>query len=190
MHGDIYSQPDYGKEIITLDDRAIKVFEKRFPEDTEIYAKKEKTRIYENPINDPLIKKTEKKIKRMTDEHMAQLLKGIWGEEKAKEVNRSKEEARFAIRQWDIFISLYPEKTAGYKNKFEPIREILKRRETKVQQAIRSELRYPKTESHHLKGIVEQVKLRKHDEQQDGQRKEKNPELRHYLKGDKGSSIF
>lgn len=117
------------EEPITLEQRAQSVFAERFPEDAQAYAEKEKTRIYENPADDPAIKEVEKNITRITSQDVTQTQKGMQGETAAKEASGmgyggvwDKNFNRVNIQQWDNFLRLYPEKAAAYRDKFESIK--------------------------------------------------------------------
>ena len=118
-----------GKEPISLNKRAEQRFAERFPDDTKKYAEQEKKRAYENPADDPAIKEVEKNIARITNkDHDEEMQRenatggqsmGIWN----KNFNR------VFRQQWENFLTLYPEKAAAYREKFEPIKGAFEREE-------------------------------------------------------------
>lgn len=115
---------DRGERPITVEQRAQKTFSERFPEDAAAYAKKEKTRIYENPADDPAIREIEENITRITNQDVAQAQGGTrYSDAWNRNFNRAN------IQQWGNFLSQYPEKAAAYREKFQPIKRALEGRE-------------------------------------------------------------
>ncbi len=125
-----------GERPTTVEKKAQKVFAERFPEDAQAYSEKEKTRIYENPADDPAIREIEETITRITNRDVGQTQKGMWGDVAAKEASGmgygdvwSRNFNRVNIQQWDNFLSRYPEKAAAYRDKFEPVKRAFEGRE-------------------------------------------------------------
>lgn len=125
-----------GEEPISLEQRAQKTFAERFPEDAKAYAEKEKTRVYENPADDPAIREVESNIIRITNQDVGQTQKGMWGEAAAREASGmgyggvwDRNFNRVNIQQWDNFLSRYPEKAAAYRDKFEPVKRVFEGQE-------------------------------------------------------------
>lgn len=125
-----------GERPMTAEQRAQKVFAERSSEDAQAHAEKEKTRIYENPADDPAIRELEENIIRITNQDVAQTQKGMWGEAVAKETSGmgyrgvwDRNFNRVNMQQWDNFLSRYPEKAAAYREKFEPIKRAFERQE-------------------------------------------------------------
>lgn len=125
-----------GERPMTVEQRAQRVFADRFPEDAKKYAEKEKTRVYENPADDPAIREVEETITRITNRDVEQIQKGMWGESAARESSGmgygdvwTREFNRVYMQQWDNFLSRYPEKAEAYRDKFEPIKIAFDRQE-------------------------------------------------------------
>jgi hypothetical protein len=118
-----------GKEPISLEKRAGRVFAERFPDDAKAYAEKEKARAYENPADDPAIKAIETDITRITNKDA--------GEEMGREKTTGEASGRVWDKnfnrvyrqQWENFLTSYPEKAAAYREKFEPIQKAFEREE-------------------------------------------------------------
>lgn len=107
-----------GKKPVSLEDRAKRVFEERFPGDAKAYAEKEKTRIYEDPNQDPALKLVEEEILRRTNTDLeVTQAKTKYGEVWAKVLGR------FSMSAWNDFTRQYPDKAAAYKDKFQPLQQ-------------------------------------------------------------------
>jgi hypothetical protein len=118
-----------GERPITIEERAQRVFAERFPEDAKRYAEKEKTRVYENPADDPAIKEVEETIIRITNRKVKQIEEGMWGEAAAKRASGMGYGDTWRevfimeeMRAWDNFLWQYPEKAQAYRDTFEPIK--------------------------------------------------------------------
>src|SRR3989344_4126422 len=76
-----------GERPTTVEQGAQKVFAERFPQDAQAYAEKEKTRVYDNPADDPAIREIEETITLITNRDVEQTQKGMWGQAAAKEAS-------------------------------------------------------------------------------------------------------
>ena len=115
------SQPN----LPTLKDDVSRVFKERYPDDTEAYALKERTRIYENQNDDPLVQKIEQDIIKATNTdpqvRAANTTKGTgsWGN------TWDRINARESINRWNAFVGQYPEKSKAYADRNPAIKKAL-----------------------------------------------------------------
>lgn len=102
-------------------------------ESPETQKEAEQERIYENPIDDPEIKEAEQNITRLTNRFLKESRKGQWGDIAEQESGSKsffdRHFDRTTMQQWDTFISQHPEKSAAYRETFEPIKEAFARQE-------------------------------------------------------------
>lgn len=123
-----------GRKPISVEQRTQKIFAERFPDDARAYAEKEKTRIYESAADDPAVKEVEETITRLTNQQAGnpsgRNYRDIW----------SRNFDHISMQQWDDFLSRYPEKAAGYKDKFSSIKEAFEGQERLRQHLERKEI--------------------------------------------------
>lgn len=113
---------------------ADKILAERFPEyaqEAKKHETAEKTKIYDNPEDDPVVEKMRKEISRIVNNDIEEAMKGGLGGTEIKkdypEFVRSTK-GRVAMQQWEIFEREYPEKALAYKEKIGPKKESLDRK--------------------------------------------------------------
>lgn len=123
-------------------------FARQFPEDAKIYAAKEKVRVYENPSDDPALKKVEAAIAERVRKDIEESRSGKWGTLLQDEANRldvagAQERARThaAMKEWGNFVLAYPEKAQAYSASFKPIERALNAQVLREQKEISQKAR-------------------------------------------------
>lgn len=109
-----------------------RLFRERYVEDARAYDIKEKTRIYENPIIDPAVKRVESAILKATnlDQQVRNASSAGRGESYGNVWDRVN--TRESINRWNNFVDLYPEKARAYAEKGHvAIKRIVQNRERK-----------------------------------------------------------
>jgi len=119
------------KDPTTIAQKAEKVFAKRYPEEAKKHETAEKTRIYDNPEDDPVVEKMRKEIRRIANKDIEEAMNGGLGRLEAKENYPNfvrSTNGRVAMQQWEIFKRKYPEKALAYEEKIGPKKESLDRK--------------------------------------------------------------
>lgn len=110
------------KTPISLAQRTEEAFQERFPEDAKKYRKMEEVKVYERPEDDPVIGKTFQDITRKANKDIQASGEHTFDRSLSWQSNAS-------IHKWLDFIRQYPEKSAAYKETFEPIKNAFETQE-------------------------------------------------------------
>ena len=98
--------PNRGSAIFDLD--AGRIYREKYPEKARAYDRQEKTRIYENPNEDPAVIRTQNRI---TNETYARMRANGHGSDETKKIGI---QAEITPQRWKGFVEEFPEKTAHY----------------------------------------------------------------------------
>ncbi len=117
-----------GQEPVSIQKRVEAVFRERFPENFQAYEQKEKTRVYDDPSQDPAVRAVEVKITEAVNKDVNEARTGRYARIAA---NDHQLWDRMWIAEstsaWGAFAILYPEKAAAYRNRISFIDRALDR---------------------------------------------------------------
>lgn len=113
----------------SLEEKAKVRFAEKYSEVAKAYQDQERVRVYPEAKDDPAVQKVEQEISGVFTAELADYKIGRWGEVAAKAANDPDGEQRLQNNIiadfWLRFITAYPEKAEGYKDKIEGIRAAL-----------------------------------------------------------------
>ena len=112
----LYGRQDRPHDL-SLKERALERFKKEFPDLWRRYEEIEKTRIYNNPKDDPAVREVERSILEITNRRFQLDSRKPW----------SDVYTNVFLHQWASFVERYPEKAKAYADKIQELSQMMDR---------------------------------------------------------------